>query len=81
MQIKLFSIPISDGGAAQQEMNTFLKAHKTQEIEQKLNGAMVTKGVCKPRHAVGSNRVLRGGSWNNNAENCRSANRNSNTPG
>ena len=28
MQIKLFTIPISDGGAAQQEMNTFLKGHK-----------------------------------------------------
>jgi formylglycine-generating enzyme required for sulfatase activity len=28
----------------------------------------------------GSNRVLRGGSWNNNAQNCRSANRNNNTP-
>jgi hypothetical protein len=28
----------------------------------------------------GSNRVNRGGSWNNNARNCRSANRNRNTP-
>ncbi len=28
----------------------------------------------------GSNRVNRGGSWNNNAGNCRSANRNRNTP-
>jgi formylglycine-generating enzyme required for sulfatase activity len=28
----------------------------------------------------GSNRVLRGGNWNNNARNCRSANRNNNTP-
>jgi len=25
-------------------------------------------------------RVIRGGSWNNNARNCRSANRNNNTP-
>ena len=43
MQIKLFTIPIGDSGAAQQEMNTFLKAHKIQEIEQQLisnnNGA------------------------------------------
>lgn len=30
--------------------------------------------------ASGSNRVLRGGSWNNNANNCRSANRNNNGP-
>jgi formylglycine-generating enzyme required for sulfatase activity len=29
---------------------------------------------------VGTNRVLRGGSWNNNAENCRSAYRNNNNP-
>jgi len=28
-----------------------------------------------------SNRVKRGGSWNNNAQNCRSANRNNNSPG
>ncbi|MCF8366466.1 MAG: SUMF1/EgtB/PvdO family nonheme iron enzyme [Bacteroidales bacterium] len=28
----------------------------------------------------GSNRVLRGGSWNNNARNCRVANRNNNNP-
>ena len=29
---------------------------------------------------TGSNRVNRGGSWNNNLQNCRSANRNNNTP-
>ena len=29
----------------------------------------------------GSNRVIRGGSWNNNARNCRSANRNNDAPG
>ncbi|MBQ9144366.1 MAG: SUMF1/EgtB/PvdO family nonheme iron enzyme [Paludibacteraceae bacterium] len=29
---------------------------------------------------VGSNRVNRGGSWNNNAMNCRVSNRNNNTP-
>jgi hypothetical protein len=28
----------------------------------------------------GSNRVQRGGSWNNNPQNCRVANRNNNTP-
>ncbi|WP_353485325.1 SUMF1/EgtB/PvdO family nonheme iron enzyme [Haliscomenobacter sp.] len=30
--------------------------------------------------ASGSNRVLRGGSWNNNPQNVRAANRNNNTP-
>ncbi|MCF8216106.1 MAG: HRDC domain-containing protein [Chlorobium sp.] len=43
MQIQLFAIPIGDNGAALQEMNTFLKAHKILEIQQKLisndNGA------------------------------------------
>lgn len=29
---------------------------------------------------MGSNRVKRGGSWNNNANNCRVANRNNNSP-
>jgi len=29
----------------------------------------------------GSNRVLPGGSWNNNARNCRVSNRNNNSPG
>jgi superfamily II DNA helicase RecQ len=43
MQIKLFTIPIGDSGAALQEMNLFLKAHQILEVEQKLtsnnNGA------------------------------------------
>jgi hypothetical protein len=30
---------------------------------------------------MGSNRVNRGGSWNNIASNCRTANRNNNSPG
>ncbi|MEI6150168.1 MAG: reverse transcriptase domain-containing protein [bacterium] len=46
------------------------------------------KGILKDKQdqatgegaASGSNRVKRGGSWNNNARNCRSANRNSNDP-
>ena len=31
-------------------------------------------------HGTRGNRVLRGGSWNNNSRNTRSANRNRNTP-
>ena len=46
------------------------------------------KGILRDRQqratgegaASGSNRVKRGGSWNNNARNCRSANRNNNNP-
>ncbi len=37
--------------------------------------------ISKPGDAyTGSNRVKRGGSWNNNARNCRSANCNRNNP-
>ena len=39
--------------------------------------------ACNERAAIASDgaRVLRGGGWNNNASNCRSANRNNNAPG
>ncbi len=43
MQIKLFTIPIGDSGAATQEMNAFLRGNKILEVENKLisneNGA------------------------------------------
>ncbi|MCX6868862.1 MAG: RNA-directed DNA polymerase [Verrucomicrobia bacterium] len=38
-------------------------------------------GVAAMDGPSGSNRVLRGGNWNNNADNCRVANRNNNSPG
>ena len=36
MQIKIFTIPVGDGGAAELELNTFLKANKVLEIENRL---------------------------------------------
>ena len=43
MQFKLFTIPIGDNGAALDEMNRFLKGHKTLEVQNQLisndNGA------------------------------------------
>ncbi|MEI6638864.1 MAG: HRDC domain-containing protein [Chlorobium sp.] len=36
MQIKLFTIPVGDSGAAEQELNTFLKANKVLEVENRL---------------------------------------------
>ncbi len=43
MQIKLFTIPITDDGAFEQEFNAFLRAHKVLEVQQHLvnneNGA------------------------------------------
>lgn len=38
------------------------------------------KNEDKRASIEGSNRVIRGGSWNENAENCRTANRNRNNP-
>ncbi|MEA2060752.1 MAG: SUMF1/EgtB/PvdO family nonheme iron enzyme [Thermodesulfobacteriota bacterium] len=44
-------------------------------------GDYPSNAVTDPRGpSEGSNRVIRGGSWNNNVRNCRSANRNRNTP-
>jgi len=40
----------------------------------------VTLSIRKRAAIVGSNRVLRGGNWNGNAQNCRSANRNRDGP-
>jgi len=37
-------------------------------------------GFCPEGPSSGSNRVNRGGSWNNNAANTRAANRNRNNP-
>jgi hypothetical protein len=47
-------------------------------IEISLMGTIQAQGCCRKKRA--SNRVIRGGSWNNNARNCRSANRNNNNP-
>ena len=39
------------------------------------------KRLAKKRASIeGSNRVVRGGGWNNDARNCRSANRNNDHP-
>jgi superfamily II DNA helicase RecQ len=36
MQFKIFTIPVSDDGTAIEEMNRFLRGHKTLEVEQQL---------------------------------------------
>ena len=38
MQIKLFTIPVGDGGGALLEMNAFLRGNKILEVENKLMG-------------------------------------------
>ena len=42
--------------------------------------ARASGSIRKGQFSKGTNRVNRGGSWNNNATNCRAANRNNNTP-
>lgn len=36
MEIQIFTIPITDGGAMQEEMNKFLRGHKVLEVQQEL---------------------------------------------
>jgi retron-type reverse transcriptase len=43
--------------------------------------AGIMEDIFRRRDDEASNRVQRGGNWNNNANNCRSAQRNNNTPG
>jgi Sulfatase-modifying factor enzyme 1 len=45
-----------------------------------VSGAIERRHVGSVCGAAGSNRVNRGGSWNNDAANCRTANRNTNEP-
>jgi formylglycine-generating enzyme required for sulfatase activity len=46
-----------------------------------LRAKRYSRRMCQAAVRRGSNRVKRGGSWNNTANNCRAANRNNNTPG
>ena len=45
-----------------------------------LSGAVAFRKRNRVNGSTGSNRVIRGGSWNNDADNCRVANRNWNNP-
>ncbi len=69
MQVKIFTIPLSNTELSEAEVNAFLRGHRILQIDRHFSS-----------EGGGSNRVKRGGSWNNNATNCRVANRNSNTP-
>jgi hypothetical protein len=50
------------------------------KLRYEINQGVKTPGQITGRNRKGSNRVNRGGSWNNNADNCRVANRNNNEP-
>jgi hypothetical protein len=53
MQIKLFTIPITDSGASVEEMNRFLCANKILEVENrlKLMGGLVMSVNLRPSSA------------------------------
>ena len=46
MNIKIFTIPITDDGAAQEEMNRFLNAHKVLKIDQQFYTAPSGASWC-----------------------------------
>ena len=90
MQFKLFSIPATGDLETEEELNRFLRSHRAVSVQKELvnNGDTPCWCFCveyrKHRGVLsegGSNRVNRGGNWGNDARNCRSANRNRNTPG
>jgi RNA-directed DNA polymerase len=59
-----------------------LFSHLAQADSLRLRQRIVTDGGGEigQTPGAGNNRVIRGGNWNNNAQNCRSANRNNNNP-
>jgi hypothetical protein len=70
--------PRSEGGKRSMEGNG---GKNIARMMRAMNGDFSEQLSSEKRAAIkGSNRVKRGGSWNNNAQNCRSANRNNNTP-
>lgn len=79
MQFRIFTKPILDGKTQEEEMNLFLRGHKIVSVDKHYSESAALWCFCVTY--IESNRVLRGGSWNNNASNCRAANRNNNSPG
>ena len=64
MQLKVFVLPVKYLGAAEIEMNAFLRGHRVLAVK-------------KEFVAEGENSFW---NWNDNARKCRSANRNGNNP-
>jgi len=70
------------GEAALQQRATALVAHTEASGGRAFRRAFLANHDfgAAAMDTAGSNRVLRGGNWNNNAGNCRAANRNNNSP-
>jgi hypothetical protein len=81
MAFGIFTVPIQDGGRAQEELNAFLRSHQILSVDRRRvaipDGSASTGSGGRPE---GSDRVNRGGSWNNHGTNCQAANRNRTTP-
>ena len=95
MRFRFFTIPAFDPDAAQDALNAFCAQHRVVASSQHFvdRGVDSFEAVCVTRvkgaalafPIQGARewkdcRVLRGGSWNNNGQNCRAANRNRNRP-
>ncbi|HEV3255716.1 MAG TPA: hypothetical protein VG013_02430 [Gemmataceae bacterium] len=84
MAFRFFTIPIQNAEPAEAELNGFLRSHKVLSIDRRWveQGPTSFWTFCVDYvdvQAAGSGGD-RGGSWNNDAGNCRAANRNRNTP-
>jgi hypothetical protein len=81
---RIFTIPFDADKEVfgDEELNAFLTGKKVHEVKAEFfrMGTKAYWSVFVHYQPVLGNRVNRGGSWNNNARNCRSANRNNNNP-
>ena len=95
MRFRCFTIPAFDPDAAQDALNAFCAQHRILAsdrhfVERSTDNfwavcVIWVKGVAPAFPIQGARewrdcRVLRGGSWNNNGQNCRAANRNRSEP-
>lgn len=78
MQFRFFSIPANDIGAAADELNAFLRGHRILSVRRELLASRNFGMEAMDGPVSGSNRVLRGGAWNNDASNARCSYRNNN---
>jgi Sulfatase-modifying factor enzyme 1 len=84
VKFRIFVVPMLDGGEESQELNRFLATNRVLLVERHFVGLESTGGMrsnrCGTSVEASAHRVIRGGSWNNDAQNVRAAYRNHNEP-
>ena len=92
MAFEFIQIPANGQGSAKEELNKLLRGGRIASVKKEFvsHGDDSFWAFCyqsrwdwkkdSGRRPSGSNRVHRGGNWNNNANHCRVANRNNNNP-